>query len=494
MLRGLRKMNSKPKKIKLYNTLSKHIEELKPIKDSLFRIYSCGPTIYNFAHIGNLRYFVFVDVLRKTLKHFGYRIKHVMNLTDVDDKTIKSSREKGMPLREYTDMFAKYFFEDLKMLNIELVEVYPRATETIPEIIAFIEKIIENKHAYVVNGNVYFDISTFKDYGKLANLDLSTLKENAQGRLDDEYDKEDPRDFALWKAYVSDDGDVFWESPWGKGRPGWHIECSVMSSKYLTDIFENGAINLKLFETIDIHTGAVDLIFPHHTNEIAQTESVVNKPFVKYWVHCEHLFVDGKKMSKSLGNFYTLRDILNKGYSPRAFRYLCLSSHYRQQLNFTLKTLDAAENTIKRFDNFVFVLNVIKNRSKEKNTREEFAKKIDEFKDSFDEFLSENLDTPKALTKVFEFISYVNKTKDLSSAEAKLTLEALRYFDSVLSVFDFEIKEDSLSEETMNLILKREMARKNKHWELADSIREQLRKQGIELADTPLGTVWKRTK
>lgn len=476
----------------MYNSLTKRIEELEPIKDSLFRIYSCGPTIYNFAHIGNLRYFIFVDVLRKTLKHFGYKVKHVMNLTDVDDKTIKSSQEKGIPLREFTDIYAKYFFEDLKSLNIEPVEFYPRATETINEMIPFIEKIIENGHAYVKNGNVYFDISTFKDYGMLANLDLSNLKENAQGRLDDEYDKDDPRDFALWKAHVPEDGDVFWESPWGKGRPGWHIECSVMSSKYLTDVFKDGKLNPELFETIDIHTGAVDLIFPHHTNEIAQTESVVNKPFVKYWIHCEHLFVDGKKMSKSLGNFYTLRDLIKKGYSPRAFRYVCVSSHYKQQLNFTLKTLDAAENTIKRLDNFVFILNVIKNRSKEKSVREELVEKIEEFKQAFDEFLSEDLDTPKAVAKMFEFINYVNKIKDLTSGEADLILDTLKYFDSVLSIFEFNIKEEPLPQDIMQLILEREEARKNKNWELADKIREQLKEQGIELADTPLGTVWRK--
>ncbi|MDN5327812.1 MAG: cysteinyl-tRNA synthetase [Candidatus Woesearchaeota archaeon] len=487
-------MNSKTKKLKMYNTLTKRIEELEPIKDSLFRIYSCGPTIYNFAHIGNLRYFIFVDVLRKTLKHFGYKVKHVMNLTDVDDKTIKSSQEKGIPLRKFTDIYAKYFFEDLKSLNIEPVEFYPRATETINEMIPFIEKIIENGHAYVKNGNVYFDISTFKDYGKLANLDLSNLKENAQGRLDDEYDKDDPRDFALWKAHVPEDGDVFWESPWGKGRPGWHIECSVMSSKYLTDVFKDGKLNPELFETIDIHTGAVDLIFPHHTNEIAQTESVVNKPFVKYWIHCEHLFVDGKKMSKSLGNFYTLRDLIKKGYSPRAFRYVCVSSHYKQQLNFTLKTLDAAENTIKRLDNFVFILNVIKNRSKEKSVREELVEKIEEFKQAFDEFLSEDLDTPKAVAKMFEFINYVNKIKDLTSGEADLILDTLKYFDSVLSIFEFNIKEEPLPQDIMQLILEREEARKNKNWELADKIREQLKEQGIELADTPLGTVWRKIR
>ncbi len=474
--------------------MARSIEELNPIKDSLFRIYSCGPTIYNFAHIGNLRYFIFVDVLRKTLKHFGYKVKHVMNLTDVDDKTIRYSRQNRLPLKEYTKQYEKYFFEDLERLNIEPVEYYPRATETIPEIIKFIEKIIENKHAYVTNGNVYFDISTFKDYGKLANLDLSNLKENAQGRLDDEYDKDDPRDFALWKAYTLEDGDVFWESPWGKGRPGWHIECSVMSSKYLTDMFKDGTINPDKFETIDIHTGAVDLIFPHHTNEIAQTESVTKKPFVKYWIHCEHLFVDGKKMSKSLGNFYTLRDLIEKGYPPRAFRYVCVSSHYKQQLNFTLKTLDAAENTIKRLDNFVFILNVIKERSEDKSIRDELKQKIEEFKDTFDNFLADNLDTPKALATVFDFMSYVNKTKDLSSAEAELSLQTLRYFDSVLSIFDFDIKEDPLPDEIMALILKREEARKNKNWELADSIREQLKEQGIELADTPLGTVWKKVK
>lgn len=484
--------------VKLYNTLTRKIEKVKPLINNQFRIYSCGPTIYNFAHIGNLRYFVFVDILRKTLKFFGYDVKHVMNLTDVDDKTVKGSQKQGISLREYTDKYKEYFFEDLKSLNIEKVEYYPRATENIAEIIQFIQKLIDNDFAYVKDNNVYFDVSKFKDYGKLAHLDLSTLKHNAQGRLDDEYEKDDLRDFALWKTYTEEDGDVYWESPWGKGRPGWHIECSVMSCKYLTDSFEDNKFSPEKFNSIDIHTGAVDLIFPHHTNEIAQSEGATGKQFVRYWVHCEHLFVNGKKMSKSLGNFYTLRDLTKKGYDPRSLRYFYLQAHYKQQLNFTLNALDSAENTLKKIDNFVFFLNTKiheKNQNLSQGIAKELEQQLTQLEEEFKENLADNLDTPKALATFFKLINLtysIEQKTGLKREEAKLIFEQTKKFDQVLSILNISLKQDEITEEQKQLIKKREEARKNKNWKIADQIREELMKQNIELIDTTDGTKWRK--
>jgi cysteinyl-tRNA synthetase len=297
--------------IKFYNTLTRHLDSFKPIEKDTVKIYSCGPTVYDYAHIGNFRSYIFSDLLRRFLKYEGYKVIHTMNLTDVDDKTIRRSNEENMSLKEYTDKYIKVFFEDLETLNIEKVEYYPRATEHINEMIELIKKLDKNGYTYEADGSIYFNISKFKEYGKLSKIDLSGMKSGV--RIDvDEYNKEDVRDFVLWKG--KKEGEPFWETEYGAGRPGWHIECSAMSSKYLG-------------ETFDIHTGGVDLIFPHHENEIAQSECASGKKFVNYWLHCAHLIVNGEKMSKSKGNFYTLRDLLKKGYSPKAIRYLLLSTN-----------------------------------------------------------------------------------------------------------------------------------------------------------------------
>ncbi len=478
--------------LRFFNTLTRKIEEFKPVIDNIVRIYSCGPTVYNFAHIGNWRTFVFNDLLRRYLKYKGFKVIHVTNITDVDDKTIKYSQKEGISLKEYTERYTKYFFEDMETLNIEKVEYYPKATEHIQEMITLIKELEKRGFAYVKNNSVYYRISKFKDYGKLARIDLNNLKFNAEGRLDtDEYDKENINDFALWKGYSEKDGNVFWESPWGKGRPGWHIECSVMSMKYLTKVFDHG-FDPSLFETIDIHTGGVDLIFPHHTNEIAQTEAVVNKRFVNYWLHVEHLLVNGKKMSKSLGNFYTLRDLIKMGYSPRAIRYLLLSTHYRQQLNFTIPALKSAENTINKIDNFVFYIHSrIKIGNKSSENRVKIL--IDKFLNDFEKHMDNDLNISKALASLFTFINEIYKIKQLNKHESELVLNALKKVNSVLGIFKFEFDE-SIPDDLLELIKKRDTARKNKNYELADKIREELKKRGIELIDLPEGTIWKKIK
>ena len=311
------------KDILFYNSLTREKEVFKPINANEVGMYSCGPTVYNYAHIGNFRAYIFSDLLRRVLEDYGYNVKLVMNLTDVDDKTIKNSKENHISLNDYTKKYKEAFFEDIKTLGIKKATVNPAATDHIKEMIDIIELLKKNGHTYESDGSVYFKISTFPQYGELANLDKQELLDGASGRvLNDEYDKENASDFVLWKAYTEDDGDVYWDSPFGKGRPGWHIECSAMSCKYLGKHF-------------DIHTGGVDNKFPHHENEIAQNEAAFNEKFVNYWLHCEHLIVDGEKMSKSKGNFYTLRDLLDKGLSPEAIRYSLINSHYRKQLNFT---------------------------------------------------------------------------------------------------------------------------------------------------------------
>ncbi|MBU4245565.1 MAG: cysteine--tRNA ligase, partial [Nanoarchaeota archaeon] len=363
--------------LKFFNTMTRKKEAFKPIKAGFAGFYTCGPTVYNFAHIGNFRTYVFEDILRRTLKMSGLAVKQVMNITDVEDKIIKACREQKVGLKEFTEKYTNAFFEDLKTLGIEPAEVYPKATETIPEMVAMIKTLMEKGIAYRGDdGSIYYSILKFKDYGNLAHIDVKSLKAGARVKQD-EYSKDDAQDFALWKAWDANDGDIFWETELGKGRPGWHIECSAMSIK-------------NLGETFDIHTGAVDNIFPHHQNEIAQSEGATGKKFVNYWVHSEHLLVENKKMSKSLGNFFTLRDVLAKGYNPRGLRYLLLSSHYRQKLNFTFGSLDAAENTVSGLIDFVDKLDGFKSDATDNKTISESAKKSLE---TFKEAMQDDLDT-----------------------------------------------------------------------------------------------------
>ncbi|NQT81429.1 cysteine--tRNA ligase, partial [bacterium] len=323
-----------------HNTMARRKEEFVPLEEGEVRMYTCGPTVYDNAHIGNFRSYIFEDILRRYLKYRGYRVIQVMNLTDVDDKTIRDSRKGGISLAEHTEKYIRAFFEDIDTLHIERAEFYPRATEHVAEMIEIVSGLLEKDYAYKgEDGSIYYRIDKFEDYGKLAHISPDLLRPGVTVNTD-EYDKESVGDFALWKAWDEEDGDVFWESPFGKGRPGWHIECSAMSMKYLG-------------ETFDIHTGGVDNIFPHHDNEIAQSEAYTGKQFVRYWLHAAHLIVEGRKMSKSLGNFYTLRDLLGKGYTGRQIRYLLMSCHYRQQLNFTFEGLESAKNGLQRIDDFL---------------------------------------------------------------------------------------------------------------------------------------------
>ena len=460
--------------LKLYNTLTRKKEIFKPLVKGNAGIYSCGPTVYDFAHIGNFRAYIDADILKKYLKFSGLKVKHVMNITDVDDKTIKGAREQKISLKKYTEKYAKEFFEDLKMLNIEPADIFPRATEHIDEMVAMIEKLAEKGLAYKGEDNSwYYSVSKFKDYGKLSKIQKADLKEGARMKQDN-YEKEQARDFALWKAYDKEDGDVFWDTSLGKGRPGWHIECSAMNTRYLGNTF-------------DIHTGGVDLIFPHHENEIAQTEGATGKPYVKLWFHNEHLLVDGKKMSKSLGNFFTLRDLLGKGYDADAIRYLLLSVHYRQQLNFTFDGLGAAKNAVEKLNNFIFVLRGM-NCSEDVGNIDEL---INEAKAAFSVKMDDDLNISEALAVVFEFISDINKLR-LSKKDAEKVIKFMAQIDSIFGVIEFTKKEDKVSKDVQKLIDEREEARKNKDYKKADEIRDELKKKGIELIDSKDGVRWRK--
>src|SRR3989344_5666019 len=464
--------------LKLYNTLTKKKEAFKPIKDKEVRMYSCGPTIYHFAHIGNFRAYICSDILKRYLKYSGFKVKHVMNITDVDDKTIKGANKEGISLAEYTQRYEKSFFEDLETLNIDKAEVFPRATEHIPEMVSIIKSLLKNNIAYKSEyGSVYYDISKFKDYGKLSHTKLKELKEGARVKQDS-YEKGEAKDFALWKAYDKEDGNVFWETEIGKGRPGWHIECSAMSIKHLGEHF-------------DIHGVGVDLIFPHHENEIAQSEGSTKKKFVNYWFHNEHLLVNGQKMSKSLGNFYTLRDLLNKGYRAKAIRYLLLSAHYRVQLNFTEEAVKAAEHAVQRLSDFMIKLKEIKNNADNK----QIQKSIDKTKKLFEEAMDDDLSVSIALSHIFDFVKEINTLmmeNKIGKNNAKKIISLMHGFDSVLGILGE--KEEKLSAELKKLIDEREKARKVKDFAKADKIRNELKQKGIILEDTKDGVRWKRLK
>jgi cysteinyl-tRNA synthetase len=469
-----------PSEIRLFNTISRKKERFISLENGKVKLYTCGPTVYDFAHIGNFRTYVFQDLLRRWLEYRGYKVTQVMNITDVDDKIIAGINREKAPLNEYTARYEKAFFEDLEALNIEKAEYYPRATEHIPDMVALIQKLMEKGYAYKgEDGSIYYNISRFKEYGKLSKIKTGQLKPGARVKAD-HYGKESPYDFALWKAWDEADGEIFWETSLGKGRPGWHIECSAMAMKYLG-------------ETLDIHSGGVDLIFPHHENEIAQSEAVTGKPFARYWLHSEHLKVEGQRMAKSLGNFYTLRDLTAKGYSPLAVRFLLLSTHYRQQLNFTFQALKAAENAVERLLNFMERLSeadgagtsgLLKNLMQKTQIR-------------FEKYMEDDLNITEALAVLFNFVREVNKLMDenkVSRSEAEEVRQLMYKLDKVLGIIEKAeklFKKEELPKELQELIQKREKARKAKDWKTADEIRERLRKMGIILEDTPLGVKWK---
>ncbi|MFH2020743.1 MAG: cysteine--tRNA ligase [archaeon] len=462
--------------MKFYNTLSNQKEDFKEISEGTAKIYSCGPTVYNYAHIGNWRSFIFSDILRRYLKFKGYEVIHVMNLTDVDDKTIRDSQKEGVTLKEFTEKYTEIFFDDMKTLNIEKVEYFPKATESIKEMIDITKELMKKGIAYrSEDGSIYFSVSKFKKYGQLAKIDLSGLKEGARVKQD-EYEKESANDFALWKAYDKSDGDVFWETEIGKGRPGWHIECSAMSTKFLGKHF-------------DIHTGGIDLKFPHHENEIAQSEGCFSEKFVNYWLHCEHLLVDGEKMSKSKGNFYVLKDVLEKGFSPKAVRYLLMSTHYRQKLNFTFAALDGAETVIKRLKEFIMKLK----SATSKQNDPEIDKLIAETKNKFEAAMDDDLNMSGGLASVFEFMTAVNtllSNDALSRNDALKCFNLMMEFDKVLGVLEFV--EESVPDSVMELVHKRDAARKEKNWKLSDELRDEIKKLGYAVDDSGKGSVVKK--
>jgi cysteinyl-tRNA synthetase len=452
-------------------------------------MYTCGPTVYDFAHIGNFRTFIFQDILRRFLKLRGYKLTHVMNLTDVDDRIIANAAAAKVGIREYTEKYVQAFFDDCTALSVESPEFRIRATDNIDSMVALIQKLQQKTYTYDSEGSIYYRISKFKDYGKLSKIDLSGIQAGA--RVDnDRYEKESARDFALWKAPKP--GEHFWETAIGTGRPGWHIECSAMAMKHLG-------------ETIDIHTGGIDLAFPHHENEIAQSEAATGKPFVRYWMHAEHLLVEGEKMSKSLGNFYTLRDLFAKGYKPSALRFALASVPYRRQLNFTFEGLQQATSSVDRLRNFAARL---KNERFPAAKNSKMAERIDRAADDFDAGLSDDLNTARALAAMFDFVREANIAMDkgeFRQSEVKAAQEFLATFDKVFAVLEDNDAEKlkklgfgpdrggADDPEIEKLVGEREAARKRRDFATADRIRTELAARGIILEDTKDGSVrWKR--
>jgi cysteinyl-tRNA synthetase len=463
--------------LRFYNTYSQRMEDFQPLDGRTVRMYTCGPTVYHYVHIGNFRTFAFQDVLRRTLRARGYALDHVMNITDVEDKIIRNAMERGQTLDEYTRQYTDAFVEDSARLRLEQPERLVFATHHIDDMVSMIQGLSEKSHTYSSEGSVYFRIGSFPEYGRLSKINLAG--NIAGARVDvDEYEKDDARDFVLWKAQKP--GEPAWDTPLGCGRPGWHIECSVMAMKYLG-------------ETIDIHTGGVDLAFPHHENEIAQSEAYTGKRFVRYWLHAEHLMVEGQKMSKSLGNFYTLRDIVDQGYSPEAIRYLLISAPYRKQLNFTFDGLKAAATSIDRLRNFALRLD---NKRLEPGSNPEFLERTAAAQRAFDEGLDDDLNTADALAAVFEFIRDANTALDAGTFRQD-NLEPARAllarFDAIFDVLRPSVKEGALTDEQVeDRIAERTAAKKSRDFARADAIRAELLEQGIVLEDTRDGVRWKR--
>ena len=442
------------------------MEELKPIADNTVRLYTCGPTVYNFAHIGNFRAYAFEDILRRVIKFNGMGIRHVMNLTDVDDKTIRGANAASVALTDYTRTYKDAFFADLKRLNIESAEVYPAATDHIPEMIDLVGKLMEKGVAYQSEDkSVYFKVRDFPGYGKLAHIDFDNQRTGLRC-ADDEYDKENVGDFALWKAWEPSDGPVGWDSPWGRGRPGWHIECSAMSMKYLG-------------ETFDLHTGGIDNLFPHHENEIAQAEAATGKPFVNTWMHCAHLRVNGEKMSKSLGNFFTLRDLVDKGWSGREIRYVLINAHYRSGLNFAFDALEDARKSLERIDRAV---DALESRLDPAAQTPEFARRALE---DFTAAVNDDLNIPKAFAALFELVRETNA----SVSAAPGVLDAFRRMDEVLGVIFFgrEKAEVEIPAEIQSLADLRAEARKARNWAESDRLRGELAVKGWAVKDSKDG-------
>ncbi|OGW86166.1 MAG: cysteine--tRNA ligase [Omnitrophica bacterium RIFCSPHIGHO2_02_FULL_46_11] len=470
--------------IKFFDTFSGKLKDFDLPQGSEVKLYTCGPTVYDYAHIGNFRTFVFEDLLRRFLEYKGYKVKHVMNVTDVDDKTIAgAARDVGaiheLPLHRlqgFTERYIQAFHEDLKTLNILPPTKEPRATQEIQVMIQLIEQLIKNGKAYMSDGSVYYRVASFPNYGKLSKKDL---KQNIKGaRVDvDEYEKEEGADFVLWKK--SKENEPSWDSPWGKGRPGWHIECSAMSMKYLG-------------ETFDIHAGGEDLIFPHHENEIAQSEGATGKPFVKYWLHAKHLLVNGEKMSKSKGNFYTLRDLIEKGYDPLIIRYRLISAHYRSPLDFTLESLNASREALKRIRDFWFERTASKGSEKGSGKVSQLLK---DMQAQFEQAMENDLNIPQAIGAIFVFIKEVNSIskEQISSKENQEIGQFFKTVDSVLGVFGNISSHEKIPSKVKQLVADREEARKSKDFKKADELRKRVEEIGFVIEDTAQGVQVKKS-
>lgn len=444
--------------MKVYNSLTRREEELEPMDGKVVRMYTCGPTVYNFAHIGNFRAYTFEDILRRTIEFNGWKVRQVMNLTDVDDKTIRGANAAKVALTDYTRTYKDAFFADLKVLNIEPAEVYPAATDHIAEMIALVEALVAKEVAYKSDdGSVYFNVRAFPGYGKLAHIDFDNQRTGARC-LGDEYDKENVGDFALWKAWEESDGPVGWDSPWGRGRPGWHIECSAMSMKYLG-------------ETFDLHTGGIDNLFPHHENEIAQAEAATGKEFVKTWMHCAHLRVNGEKMSKSLGNFFTLRDLLEKGWTGREIRYVLINAHYRAGLNFAFTALEDARKSLARID-----------ACTSKATDGEAPAWALKHLDDFTAAVNDDLNIPRAFAALFELV------REANSKGAEGTLGVFKRMDEVLGVIFFgKAEQETPPPEVLALLDQRKTARAAKNWAESDRLRDEIASLGWLVKDSREG-------
>ena len=503
--------------LRFYNTLSSRVEEFQPLEPNKVRMYTCGLTVYDYAHIGNYRTFIFQDILRRHLRYRGYEVLHVMNLTDVDDNTIRGAKAAGIPLRDFTDKYINAFEVDAQLLNLQRPEIVVRATDHVDDMVKLIQVLEAKGFAYRSDGSVYFSVRDFPGYGKLAQIDLSGLRAGA--RVDsDKYDKTDPRDFVLWKAAKEDE--PYWDSPLGRGRPGWHIECSVMSMKYLG-------------ETFDIHSGGSDLVFPHHENEIAQSEAATGKPFVRYWLHGEHLIVNGEKMSKSLGNFFTLRDLIAKGHKPTAIRYLLASVPFRKPLNFTFDGLHQAQQSIDRLRNFRYRLTMEKFPAGESSELQERARAA---RQAFEDALDDNLNTAEALAAIFDLVRDANTAMDrreFHDSDRAAFLDVLERWDRIFAVLEDNdhtkllkfgfiatveksraadaviskeggsgvtpngytsavLTEALADEEIEKRIAERNAARRRGDFASADKIRAELLAAGVILEDTTAGTRWKR--
>ncbi len=464
--------------MKLYNTLTRKKEEFKPITPGKVKMYVCGPTVYNYFHIGNGRTFIVFDTIRRYLEYRGYDVEFVQNFTDIDDKMIKKANEENTTVKEVGDKFIAEYYKDADSLNIERATCNPRATEYIQDVIDFVSELIEKGYAYEVDGDVYFSTKKFTDYGKLSGQNLEDLQAGARISVDER--KKDPMDFAVWKAEKP--GEPSWDCPWGKGRPGWHIECSCMARKILG-------------ETIDIHAGGMDLAFPHHENEIAQSEALSGKPFANYWLHSAYINVNNQKMSKSLNNFFTAREVLAE-YDADVIRFFMLSAHYRIQINFSKDLLDSAKASVERLYNAIGNLeNLLDEVETENMTEEEaeYLKSLDKYREKYIEKMDDDFNTADAITVLFELSKDLNTNVSINSSKELVTksLELMRELGKPLGMLQKTTK-GSLEDEVEALIEQRQQARKNRDFALADKIRDDLKARGIVLEDTPQGVRWKK--